>query len=137
KNADIRVDGELVTIRNVNQPKPVVLPDIRVYEDKTVRVYEEGSLTGDSLWEPSCDTEGNTCVSLGKSHPYFAKMYNVCKDNEEAVKALDMLLWSLANAEHGEYSEANQHTLKGFRHKVSDTLRYLSLELPDPEEDVE
>ncbi len=137
KNADIKVDGESVTIRNRNQTKPVLLPGIRVYGDKTVRVHEEDSLTGDSLWEPSCDMAGNTCVTLGRSHPYFAKMYNVCKDNDEAVKALDMLLWSLANAEHGEYSEANQHTLKGFRHKVSDTLRYLSLELPDPEEDVE
>lgn len=137
KNAEIKVDGDSVTIRNQNQTKPVVIPDIRVYEDNTVRVHEENSLTGDSLWEPSCDKEGNTCVTLGRSHPYFAKMYNVCKDNTEAVKALDMLLWSLANAEHGEYSEANQHTLKGFRHKVSETLRYLSLELPDPEEHAE
>lgn len=137
KNADLKVDGELVTIRNQNQPKPVVIQGIRIYEDKAVRVHEENSLTGDSLWEPSCDKEGNTCVTLGRSHPYFARMYNVCKGNDEAVKALDMLLWSLANAEHGEYSEANQHTLKGFRHKVSDTLRYLSLELPDPEEDAE
>ena len=135
KNADITVVGESVTIRNQNQQRPVVIPDIRVYEDKTVRVYEEDSLTGDSLWEPSCDVEGNTCVTLGKSHPYFAKMYNVCKNNEDAVKALDLLLWGLANAEHGEYSEANRHTLKGFRHKVSDTLRYLSLELPDIEEE--
>ena len=137
KNSDIKVDGDTVTIRNQNQPKPVVIKDIRVYEDKTVRVHEENSLLGDNLWEPSCDKEGNTCVTLGKSHPYFLKMYNVCKDNVEAIKALDMLLWSLANAEHGEYSEANQHTLKGFRQKVSETLRYLSLELPDPDEESE
>ncbi len=51
------------------------------------------------------------------------------------MKALDMLLWSLSNAEHGEFSDANQHTLKGFRQKVSQTLRYLSIELPDVEED--
>lgn len=135
KNADIKVDGKSVTIRNQNQPNPVIMPGVRVYENKTVRVHEEDTLPGDSLWEPSCDTEGNTCVSLGRSHPYFAKMYNVCKDNDEAVKALDMLLWSLVNAEYGEYSEVNQHTLKGFRYKVSDTLRYLSLELPDVEEE--
>ncbi|EPZ7320530.1 ATP-binding protein [Vibrio mimicus] len=135
KNADITVDGDKVTIRNQNQSKPAVIEGIRVYEDKTVRVHEEVSLLGDDLWEPSCDEEGNTCVSLGKSHPYFHKMYNVCKDNVEAMKALDMLLWSLANAEHGEYSEANRHTLKGYRQKVSQTLRYLSIELPDAEED--
>ncbi len=135
KNAEINVDGDTVTIRNQNQVKPTVIAGIRVYDDKTVRVHEEESLLGDDLWEPSCDEEGNTCVTLGKSHPYFHKMYNVCKDNVEAMKALDMLLWSLSNAEHGEYSEANQHTLQGFRQKVSQTLRYLSIELPDVEED--
>lgn len=135
KNSDIKVDGDKVTIRNQNQPTPTVMEGVRVYENKTVRVHEEDSLLGGDLWEPSCDKEGNTCVTLGKSHPYFHKMYNVCKDNVEAMKALDMLLWSLANAEHGEYSEANQHTLKGYRQKVSQTLRYLSIELPDAEED--
>ena len=135
KNSEITVDGDTVTIRNQNQMKPTVIEGIRVYDDKTVRVHEEESLLGDNLWEPSCDDEGNTCVTLGKSHPYFHKMYNVCKDNLEATKALDMLLWSLSNAEHGEFSIANQHTLRGFRHKVSQTLRYLSIELPDAEED--
>ncbi|WP_105201629.1 ATP-binding protein [Pseudoalteromonas sp. T1lg10] len=135
KNSEITVSGDTVSIRNQNQPQPTVMEEIRVYDDKTVRVHEEESLLGDDLWEPSCDHEGNTCVTLGKSHPYFHKMYNVCKDNVEAIKALDMLLWSLANAEHGEYSEANCHTLKGYRQKVSQTLRYLSIELPDAEED--
>jgi uncharacterized protein YuzE len=135
KNSDIAVDGDTVTIRNQNQKKPTLIHGIRVYDDKTIRVHEEESLLGDDLWEPSCDEEGNTCVSMGKSHPYFHKMYNVCKDNVEAMKALDMLLWSLANAEHGEYSVTNQHTLKGFRQKVSLSLRYLSLELPDAEDE--
>jgi hypothetical protein len=134
KNSYINVDGDKVTISNQNQHSPTVIDGIRVYENKTVRVHEEDSLLGDGLWEPSCDEEGNTCVTLGKSHPYFHKMYNVCKDNVEAIKALDMLLWSLANAEHGEYSEANSHTLRGYRQKVSQTLRYLSIELPDAEE---
>lgn len=135
KNSELKVDGDKVTIRNQNQMIPTVIEGIRVYDDKTVRVHEEDSILGDELWEPSCDGEGNTCVTLGKSHPYFHKMYNVCKDNVEAMKALDMLLWSLANAEHGEFSETNQHTLKGYRQKVSQTLRYLSIELPDVEED--
>lgn len=135
KNSDIQVNGDTVTIRNNNQIKPTVIEGIRVYEDKTVRVHEEESLLGNELWEPSCDEEGNTCVTLGKSHPYFHKMYNVCKDNVEAMKALDMLLWSLAHAELGEYSDANKHTLNGFKQKVSQTLRYLSIELPEAEED--
>ncbi|MEZ9363868.1 ATP-binding protein [Vibrio sp. 10N.286.49.E11] len=135
KNSEIKVDGDTVTIRNKKQMKPTVIEGIRVYDDKTVRVHEEESLLGDCLWEPSCDEDGNTCVSLGKSHPYFHKMYNVCKDNVEAMKALDMLLWSLSNAEHGEFSDTNKHTLNGFRQGVSNTLRHLSLELPDVEEE--
>ncbi|CNK67472.1 TPA: ATP-binding protein [Yersinia enterocolitica] len=135
KNAEIKIDGDNVTIRNKNHTQPVAISGIRIYEDNTIRVHEEESLLCDDLWEPSCDDEGNTCVSLGKSHPYFRKMYNVCKDNVEAMKALDMLLWSLANAEYGEFSEKSKITLLGYRQEVSKTLRYLSLELPDSEED--
>ena len=135
KNSELTVFGDTVSIRNQNQITPTIIEAIRVYNDKTVRVYEEETISGDELWEPSCDGEGNTCVTLGKSHPFFYKMYNACKDNVEATKALDMLLWSLANAEHGEYSEANQHTLSGYRQKVSQTLRYLSIELPDAEDE--
>ncbi|MBE8607993.1 ATP-binding protein [Vibrio sp. OPT10] len=135
KNAEIKVDGDVVTIRNRNQMKPATIEDIRVYDDHTVRVHEEESLAGNSLWEPSCDKQGNTCVTLGKSHPYFHKMYNVCKDNVEAMKALDMLLWTLANAEHSEVSEANKRTLESYRQSVSRDLSYLSIELPDAEEE--
>jgi hypothetical protein len=135
KNSELTVDGDAVRIRNQNQIKPTVIEPIRVYDDKTVRVYEEERILGDELWEASCDGEGNTCVTLGKSHPYYHKMYDACKDNVEAIKALDMLLWSLANAEHGEFSEANKHTLNGYRQKVSQTLRYLSIELPDPDDE--
>ncbi|MFA0117063.1 ATP-binding protein [Vibrio breoganii] len=135
KNSEIKVDGDTVTIQNRNHIKPVVIDNILVYEDSTVRVQEADSLQGNSLWEPSCDVEGNTCVTLGKSHPYFHKMYNVCKDNVEAMKALDMLLWTLASAEHTEFSSANKKTLENYRQSVSRDLSYLSLELPDVEED--
>lgn len=135
KNSVIKVEGNTATIENKNQPKPAVISNVRIYEDKTIRVHEEESLLGDNLWEPSLDEEGNTCVSLGRSHPYFSKLYSVCRDNAEAMKALDMLLWSLSNAEYAEYSEKNKMTLSGFRQDVSKSLRYLSLELPDPDED--
>lgn len=135
KNSEIEVSGDTATIKNKHEPKPAVISNVRIYEDKTIRVHEEESLLGDNLWEPSLDDEGNTCVSLGRSHPYFSKLYSVCRDNTEAMKALDMLLWSLSNAEYAEYSEKNKMTLSGFRQDVSKSLRYLSLELPDLDED--
>jgi hypothetical protein len=129
------VEGDKATIKNRNQLKATVIEGVRIYEDKTIRVHEEEFLIGDMLWEPSLDNEGNTCVSLGKSHPYFSKLYSVCRDNSEAIKALDMLLWSLSNAEYGEYSEKSKITLSNFRQEVSKSLRYLSLELPEPDEE--
>lgn len=135
KNARIKVEGEQAYIQNKNQAKPILIDGIRIYEDKKVRVHESESLAGDSLWEPALDHAGNTCVRLGRSHPYFSRLYNTCRDNTEAMKALDMLLWSLSHAEFGEYSEQNKITLNGFRQEVSKALRYLSLELPDPDEE--
>lgn len=135
KNSDIIVEGDKAYIRNKNQPEHTVIEGVRIYEDNTIRVHEDESLLGDNLWEPALDQEGNTCVRLGKSHPYFSKLYSVCRDNTEAMKALDMLLWSLSHAEYGEYSNTNKATLQGFRQEVSKSLRYLSLELPDADEE--
>ncbi len=135
KNSDIIVEGDKAYIRNKNQPEHTVIEGVRIYEDNTIRVHEDESLLGDNLWEPALDQEGNTCVRLGKSHPYFSKLYSVCRDNTEAMKALDMLLWSLSHAEYGEYSDTNKATLQGFRQEVSKSLRYLSLELPEADEE--
>lgn len=135
KNSEIDINQGIVSIRNQHQLIPIIIENVRIYADQTIRVHEENSLLGDELWEPSCDERGNTCVSIGQSHPYFQKMYHVCKGNTEAIKAIDMLLWSLANAEYGEFSESNRTTLRGFRQKVSQDLRHLSLELPDPEDE--
>jgi hypothetical protein len=46
-----------------------------------------------------------------------------------------MLLWSLANAEFGEYSESNKTVIRNFRQSVCTTLDHLSMELPEPEGD--
>lgn len=135
KNADIKIEGDTAFIKNKNQRTHTAIDGVRIYEDKTIRVHEDDSILGDNLWEPALDKEGNTCVRLGKSHPYFSRMYNVCRDNPEAMKALDMLLWSLSHAEYGEYSEKNKITLQGFRNEVSKSLRLLSLELPESDED--
>ena len=135
RNAEISVGDGKALIRNKNQREPALIEGVRIYDDNTIRVQEEDSLSGDNLWEPGLDVDGNTCVSLGKSHPFYNGLYNLCKADPDALKALDMLLWSLAHAEYGEYSETNKTTLAGYRGEVSKTLRYLSLELPDSDEE--
>jgi len=136
KNSDIAAgdDGNL-KIRNKHNQMPLQLTNVHVYPDKKVRVQEEEALQGNLLWEAALDGDNYTCVRLGQSHPYFSRLYEVLKGDTEAQKAIDMLLWSLAHAEFGEYSDKNKTVLRGFRQDVSNTLDHLSLELPEPEDD--
>ena len=136
KNSDITTgDNGERKIRNKHNQSPVTLTNVHVYPDQKVRVQEEEALQGNLLWEAALDSDNYTCVRLGQSHPYFSRLYEVIKGDTEAQKAIDMLLWSLAHAEFGEYSDTNKTVLRGFRQNVSATLDHLSLELPDPEED--
>lgn len=134
KNAIICVEGDEATIQNKYESTPAMLKGIHVYPETNIRVKEEVTLPGNLLWDAALDSEGYTCVRLGESHPYFSKLYATCKNEPEAQKALDMLLWSLAHAEFGEYSDTNKTVLRNFRQQVSSTLDHLSLELPEPEE---
>jgi hypothetical protein len=134
KNASITVSDDGVTIQNKHERTPKKIENVHVYDDLNVRVQEEDALNGNLLWEAALDAEGYTSVRLGRSHPYFSRLYATLKSEPEAQKALDMLLWSLANAEFGEYSESNKTVLRNFRQSVSTTLDHLSLELPETED---
>jgi len=135
KNALITFDNHEVKIQNKHERAPRTMENVHVYPETNVRVQEEEALQGNLLWEAALDSEGYTAVRLGKSHPYFARLYSVVKEEPEAQKALDMLLWSLANAEFGEYSESNKTVIRNFRQSVCTTLDHLSMELPEPEDD--
>ncbi len=135
KVAKVTVDGNSITLENRYNPKPVKAEGIHVYPETSVRVREEASLEGNVLWSGALDGEGEVCVQLGRSHPYFERLYATCKDNPDAVMALDMLLWTLANAEIGLYSESNKLIVRDFRQQVSSALSILCQELPDPSED--
>jgi hypothetical protein len=135
QNSEITIDDDGAKIKNKHNHSPVSLANVHVYPDLSVRVHEEEALQGNLLWEAALDNEGYTCVRLGESHPYFSRLYETLKGDTEAQKAIDMLLWSLAHAEFGEYSPTNKTVLRGFRQSVSTILDHLSLELPEPDED--
>ncbi|WP_372741989.1 ATP-binding protein [Neptunomonas sp.] len=134
KNSEITIEGNKVLIRNKHNPTRTEVDGVHVYANSDVKVIEEDSLPGNVLWDAALDHEGNTCLQLGRSHPFFTRLYATCKDTPDAILALDMILWSLANAEFGTWSEKNKLVMKEFRQHVSDSLNYLSHELPDAEE---
>ncbi len=131
QGASFTIDGDEVKIKNKHERSPKSMDNVHVYPELNVRVQEEEALQGNLLWEAALDSDGYTCVRLGRSHPYFSRLYATLKSNKEAQKALDMLLWSFANAEFCEYSDSNKIVLRNFRQSVSMTLDHLSLELPE------
>ena len=129
------VDGDKARLQNKFNTRPVEVDGIHIYSDTGVRVREESSLEGNVLWSGALDESGEVCVQLGKSHPYFSRLYETSKDNPDALMALDMLLWALANAEIGIWSESNKTIVREFRQQVSSSLNILCQELPDPTDD--
>jgi hypothetical protein len=135
KTAKVTVEGEKATLQNKYNLQPVEAEGIHVYRDSGIRVREEPSLEGNVLWCGALDEDGEVCVQLGRSHPYFSRLYATCRDNPDAMMALDMLLWTLANAEIGIWSEKNKAIVRDYRQQVSSSLNILCEELPDPADD--
>ena len=134
--ATIQVEDDKAHLKNRhNMSAPVLVEGVHIYPESNVRVREEASLNGNVLWSAALDHEGETCVQINRDHDYFKRLYATCKDNPDAIMALDMLLWSLANAEFGTWSEKNKIVVREFRQFVSSNLSHLCQELPDPEED--
>ena len=86
------------------------------------------------LWQPRIVENSasvmQTSVEVNVSHPFYQKAFALCKDNPNAIKALDYMLWSLANA---EYSAKDQNSVENFeemRREVSRNLRKLAEEMP-------
>lgn len=94
-------------------------------ENSKVRAVE--SLDNGLLWEPGIYRDGSghmmTYVKLNTSHPYYQKVYKACRDNPNAVKALDYLLYSLADA---EYSTTDEEAAENYEDMRIDVSRNLS-----------
>lgn len=135
KLASVKVEGGEATLQNKYNRQPVRVDGVHIYSETGVRVREEDSLEGNVLWAGALDDDGEVCVQLGRSHPYFARMYAACKDKPEALMAIDMLLWACANAEIGIWSEQNKGIIRDFRMSISSGLNILCQELPDPSDD--
>ena len=133
--AKVTIEDGKATLQNKFNMQPVEVDGFCIYPDTGVRVREEDSLDGNVLWSGALDNDGEVCLQLGRSHPYFVRLYATCKDNLDAIMALDMLLWGFANAELGIWSESNKLIVREFRQQVSSSLSFLCQELPDPSDD--
>lgn len=110
-----------------------------IRDEKAGGVIAVTELPDSVLWQPRLVENSSsilqTSVEVNVSHPFYQRAYDLCKENPNAIKALDYLLWSLANA---EYSAKDQQSIDNFeemRREVSRSLRKLAEELPKPKKD--
>ncbi len=88
------------------------------------------------LWQPALiqDEEGVTHngVEVNTGHPYYAKVYVPNLSAGVTVQGMDALLWGLCIAELNSVTDATKSTFEDVRFGVSQNLRKLVRDLPDP-----
>lgn len=106
-------------------------------EEKAVEEKEQDmpivpvdNLPDDLLWEARLFKDENgrfaTRAAVNVSHPFYQRAYKACKGNDDAIKALDYFIWSLADAEYATKDDASRENYEDMRREVSHSLRKLA-----------
>jgi len=102
-------------------------------------IYVEAveSITNGELWQPALRSPGNTghvpAVLLNKHHDFYQKIYKRAAANGYAVEGMDLLLWAFAVAEQNNTNEELEPIFEDIRNEISNNLRKLLRNVPDPE----
>lgn len=102
-------------------------------------IYVEAveSITNGELWQPALRSPGNTghvpAVLLNKHHDFYQKIYKRAAANGYAVEGMDLLLWAFAVAEQNNTNEEMEPIFEDIRNEISNNLRKLLRNVPDPE----
>ena len=101
-----------------------------------VRVIPVETLDANQLWSP-CIVDGKKAVQINMSHPYYQKVYYPVINQSVMVTGMDALLWALSEAEHGTYNEETREYYEEMRIMVSNILKKLLVDLPEPDNEDE
>lgn len=102
-------------------------------------IYVEAveSITNGELWQPALRSPGNSghvpAVLLNKHHDFYQKIYKRAAANGYAVEGMDLLLWAFAVAEQNNTNEEMEPIFEDIRNEISNNLRKLLRNVPDPE----
>lgn len=92
------------------------------------------NIPGGNLWEP-VSIEGHNAVRLNTSHEYYRKVYSRIKEFPDVVKAVDYLLWSLAQGEFNALNEKAKDFIEEYRQQVSNIIRTLAKDLVEDDDE--
>jgi hypothetical protein len=92
------------------------------------------TVDSNALWMPvvyRTETNRHAAVHINTSHEWFVRAYAPHGSESEVGRAIDMLLWALANAEMNNVKPEFEGELEEFRIQVSRNLRQLAKDLPE------
>ncbi|PWJ42666.1 ATP-binding protein [Sediminitomix flava] len=101
-------------------------------EDRLVNHVD--SLDNGVLWCPALIEGNRHAVLLNKTHEFYKKCYLPIQGNKNAVKAMDMVFWALAEGELSTVNNKDKRIQEDYRIQASRILRNMSDELPEPPE---
>ena len=102
-----------------------------------VHVEAVDTINSGELWQPAFRSAGSDghvpSVLLNKHHDFYQKIYQRAAANGYAVEGMDLLLWAFAAAEQNNTNDELEPIFEDIRTEVSNNLRKLLRNLPDPE----
>lgn len=103
----------------------------------TIYVDAVENITTGELWQPALRSAGESghvpAVLLNKHHDFYQKIYQRAAANGYAVDGMDLLLWAFAVAEQNNTNEELEPIFEDIRTEISNNLRKLLRNVPDPE----
>lgn len=111
-----------------------VPPQAKARIKANVRLVD--SLPGGRLWEAGLFNDAGvprTYVEINTQHPFYQHAYYASGKNENAIRCLDYLIWSLAQAEYATKDEDSRDNYEDMINEVSRTLRLLTQDLAQDE----
>lgn len=103
-----------------------------------VHVEAVETINSGELWQPafrSTGCDGHVpSVLLNKHHDFYQKIYQRAAANGYAVEGMDLLLWAFAVAEQNNTNDELEPIFEDIRTEISNNLRKLLRNLPDPEQ---
>ena len=143
--AKLSGEGQSVTLENVHTETPwsiveangqtaIEFPIPVVDGEEQVKVELAETVDSAALWQPNVVRSENARhvgVVINTSHEWFVRAYAPNEPESTTTRALDLLLWALANAEANNVKEGYAEWFEEFRIEVSRNLRDLAKDLPE------
>jgi len=111
-------------MKNIEQRKP-----------GQVHIQPVDGIDDGLLYQPVIINPAKRAVQINTQHPFYRKVYRALMGSSVDVMGVDMLLYTLGQAELDATSDETVDTFFEMRYELSKNLRKLVKSLPEPSED--